>query len=196
MPKENRSINLDDEREYDPADYDANPDNAVAVYSNRVDDVDDRGHFDDERGKPYVARPNAETGRHDDERATRRRGPVPRASRIPANAPRPRDHQPKREKRDKPAKRAARAALEREAEGIETVVVAFDGEEYEIPADPLDWDLAVTEAFELGRVITAVRGLLGPRQFAKVSRKRYTNRQFSELFDLLAQAGGFDDAGN
>ena len=86
--------------------------------------------------------------------------------------------------------------MQREAEGIDTVTVEFDGEEYTIPADPLDWDLTVTEAFELGRAITAVRGLLGPEQFATVTRKRYTNRKFGELFDLLAKAGGFDDSGN
>ena len=76
------------------------------------------------------------------------------------------------------------------------VEVEFDGEVYEIPADPIDWEVSTTEAFEQGKVVTAIRQLLGPEQWKAVSAKRYRNRQFRELFDLLAEAGGFDNSGN
>jgi hypothetical protein len=171
MPAPREAINLDDG--YNPADYDENDDHTVE-YDRAIDDRDERGHYDDERhGKPRVARP-------------RELNP-PRRSRIPAHAPRPQDH-----KRSKKKKTAA----QREAEGIETTDVEFDGEVYTIPADPLDWDVEVTEAFEQGKVVTAVRGMLGPKQWRTVAAKGYTNRQFSKLFDLIARAGGFKNAGN
>lgn len=104
---------------------------------------------------------------------------------IPANAPKPQDH-----------KAPKKTAAQREAEGIDEVEVEFDGEIYEIAADPIDWEVSTTEAFEQGKVVTAIRQLLGPEQWKAVSAKRYRNRQFRELFDLLAEAGGFDNSGN
>lgn len=104
---------------------------------------------------------------------------------IPANAPKPQDRKP-------PKKTAA----QREAEGIETVEVEYDGEFYEIPADPIDWKVSTTEAFEQGKIVTAIRGLVGREQWAILAGKGYRNRQFRELFDLLAEAGGFEQSGN
>lgn len=104
---------------------------------------------------------------------------------IPANAPKPQDH-----------KAPKKTAAQREAEGIDEVEVEFDGEIYEIAADPIDWKVSTTEAFEQGKVVTAIRQLLGPEQWKTLSAKRYRNRQFRELFDLLAEAGGFDNSGN
>lgn len=124
----------------------------------------------------------------DAEFGERRKPHRERASRIPEHAPRPQDHQPKAKKKPKVKK----SPQQREAEGIETVEVEFDGETYEIPADPIDWEIDVTEAFETGRMITACRGLLGPEQFAVLSRKGYRNRDFRRLFKLLAEAGGFE----
>ena len=59
---------------------------------------------------------------------------------IPANAPKPQDH-----------KAPKKTAAQREAEGIDEVEVEFDGEVYEIPADPIDWEVSTTEAFEQGK---------------------------------------------
>lgn len=174
MPDNRDSISLDngsyepDRYDPDPDDYDENPASVADRHTGRVDDVDQRGT---DRLKQLGA------GR----------------SRIPDHAPRPMDHQPKKKKRkrDKP-----RSAAEREALGIETVSVEFDGETYVIPADPLDWELPTTEAFEQGKAITAIRGLFGPQQYRQLMSKGYRNRQFQELFNLLAEAGGFEIAGN
>lgn len=117
------------------------------------------------------------------------------ARRIPANAPRPQDHL-KTRKTKKPKPKRARSAVEREARGIETVDVDYDGETYVIPAEVLDWSLDATVAFEEGRAVTAMRILLAPKQFRTLMSKGYTNRQFAELFDLLAKAGGFETSGN
>lgn len=119
-------------------------------------------------------------------RRSGKRAPAKRASAgtIPANAPKPQDRKPKK------------SAPQREAEGITTIEIEYDGEFYEIPADPADWPITASEALENKRVISAVRLMLGPQQWAKVARKGYRNRQFSEMFDLIANEGGFENAGN
>lgn len=106
------------------------------------------------------------------------------AGTIPANAPEPQDHKPKK------------SPPQREAEGITTIEIQFDGEDYEIPADPADWPVDASEAMEHNHVITAVRIMLGPKQWQKVARKKYRNRQFRELFDLIATESGFGTSGN
>lgn len=115
-----------------------------------------------------------------------KRAPAKRASAgtIPANAPEPQDHKPKK------------SPPQREAEGITTIEIQFDGEEYEIPADPADWPVDASEAMEHNHVITAVRIMLGPKQWQKVARKKYRNRKFRELFDLIATESGFGTSGN
>ncbi|WP_328660362.1 hypothetical protein [Nocardia salmonicida] len=172
----NDAISLDDG--YQPSDYDPPSDDVATEYVDAVDAVDDRGHFDDDRGKPRVSRPK----------------PLAPRSTVPPHAPRPQDHlKPRKAKK---RKRRASDPAQREAAGIETETVEFDGESYTIAADPLDWSLPVTQAFEEGKVLTAIRGLLGPAQYRALLAKDYTNRQFSELFGLLAEAGGFETAGN
>jgi len=169
MPHRQDSISLDNG--YQPTDYTAPP-------------VD----YDDGPG-------DAEYVDGFTDRQTLRRHFEAQPSRIPAHAPRPQDHQPKKAKKAKRNRRATDPA-EREALGIETETVEYDGEEYTIPADPMDWSLPVTQAFEDGKVLTAIRGLLGPDQYRTLLGKGYTNRRFSELFELLAKAGGFETAGN
>lgn len=172
MPAPRDSINLDDG--YDPADYDREPDEprSVAEYI-----AADNGRYESVR----VDEPD---GRPED----RPRGRImnrPTGSRIPSHAPKPQDHKP-------PQKTAA----QREAEGIETVEVEFDDVVYSIMADPVDWPLDATEAFEQGKALTAIRGLLGEKQWRVVRSKNYRNKDFNELFHLLARAGGFGPAGN
>lgn len=167
MPEPREAISLDD-GQYDPAAY-----------------VEDRAASQYEPDYDAIARVNN----------------YARESRIPAHAPRPQDHKPPAKKRKK-AKKADRRQWQddspagREAAGVELAEIEFDGELYAFPADPLDWDLNVTEAFEHGKVVTAVRGMLGPGQWRKVAAKGYKNRQFRELFDMMAEAGGFKNAGN
>ncbi|PPJ31912.1 hypothetical protein C5E45_33005 [Nocardia nova] len=156
MPAPRDSIDLD--RDYDPADYEREPDEIEA---------------------PEVDEPEVER---------RPRGRIvnrTNGSRIPAHAPKPQDRKP-------PKKTAA----QREAEGIETAEVEFDDVIYSIPVDPVDWPLDATEAFEQGKAITAIRGLLGEKQWRVVRSKGYRNKDFNELFNLLAKAGGFSSAGN
>lgn len=157
MPR-NETVSLD--TEYDPDDYDVAQREAEA----------ERDYPDD---PPPRRRSN---GKRPAKRAS--------AGTIPANAPEPQDHKPKK------------SAPQREAEGIDTIEILFDGEKYEIPADPADWPIEASEAMEYNRVITAVRLMLGPKQWQRVLRKKYRNRKFRELFDLISNEGGFGNSGN
>ena len=116
-----------------------------------------------------------------------------KASVIPANAPRPQDHKPKASEEpedDYPA------AVVDEATGILMVTIHHDGLDLSIPADPEDWPIMATRAFEQGKIITAIENLLSTREFAKLAAKNYRNKEFGKLYERLAKAGGFDNSGN
>lgn len=82
----------------------------------------------------------------------------------------------------------AAAAVKAEAKG-EGFTVEFDGESYVIPP-ALDWDLEALEALEEGRVVAAVRALLGDEGWARFREKRRTVRDLNEFFELAAGAAG------
>ena len=111
---------------------------------------------------------------------------------IPANAPRPQDRKAKAS--DEPEEYPN--AVMDEATGILMVTIHHDGMELTIPADPEDWPIQATLAFEDGKILNAIRALLSPREFNKVLAKNYRNKDFGKLYERLAKAGGFDNAGN
>ncbi|WP_280371171.1 hypothetical protein [Nocardia wallacei] len=169
MPTPRESIDLDAD-EYDPSQY------AEAE------------EYEEEPPRPARARSTANRATR---RAATKRAPT-RASRVPATAPQPQDHKPPAP----PRKARPKPAVQVEAEGIETVEVEYDGEFYVIPADPLDWPRTASKAFERGQANIAIDLILGTKQARKLDRKGYTNRQTNELFELLAEAGGFENMGN
>lgn len=83
-----------------------------------------------------------------------------------------------------------------EATGILMVTIEHDGLELSIPADPEDWPIDATLAFEDGKVLSAIRGLLSTKEFNKILGKKYRNKDFGKLYEKLAKAGGFDTSGN
>lgn len=113
-----------------------------------------------------------------------------RGTRELGSRPRPQDHLPPRDE-ELPATPVMNEAL-----GILVVPVRFDGMDLEVPADPEDWPVKATLAFEDGKVVNACRHLLSPEDFDKVMAKNYRNRQFGDLFNALAKAGGFANSGN
>ena len=116
-----------------------------------------------------------------------------KASATPEHAPRPQDHKPKASEEpedDYPA------AVVDEATGILMVTIHHDGLDLSIPADPEDWPIMATRAFEQGKIITAIENLLSTREFAKLAAKNYRNKEFGKLYERLAKAGGFDNSGN
>lgn len=119
-------------------------------------------------------------------RAPEDRRPAPDMSR----APRPRDREPAKKRAEAPV------PVMDEGLGIDVVTIEHDGMELTLPADPEDWPIDATYAFEQGKIISAVRAILSAEDFAKIIRKRYRNKEFGKLYEALAKAGGFETGGN
>ena len=115
-----------------------------------------------------------------------------KASVIPAHAPRPTDRKAKASEADEEYP----TAVMDEATGILMVTIRHDGLDLSIPADPEDWPIMATRAFEQGKIITAIENLLSTREFSEVAAKGYRNKDFGKLYERLARAGGFDNSGN
>ena len=116
-----------------------------------------------------------------------------KASVIPDHAPRPQDRKAKAS--DEPEEEYPNAVVD-EATGIPMVSITHDGLTLAIPADPEDWPILATRAFEQGKIITAIENLLSARDFGRLVAKNYRNKQFGKLYERLAKAGGFDTSGN
>lgn len=91
--------------------------------------------------------------------------------------------------------------VEREANGVTVTSVDYDGETYWVPVAPEDWDARATRAFEDGKGMTALQYILEPGEDGRpgydlLLSKHYRMRQINELFDLVAEIGGFETAGN
>lgn len=92
-------------------------------------------------------------------------------------------------------KGAGTSPVEAEAVGELTVDVEFRGTTYTIDAATDDWDVETTLAFEEGKGVSALRGLLGADQFAAFLATKPKNRDANALGDLIAQKLGFKNAG-
>lgn len=80
-------------------------------------------------------------------------------------------------------------ALAEQARG-EAVTVVFDGETYTLPVKE-DWDIAILEAAEEGRVSTIMRLLLGPEQYAKFRSRHTKIRELNAFAEaIMARYGG------
>ncbi|HET8581771.1 MAG TPA: hypothetical protein VFL65_00855 [Jatrophihabitans sp.] len=78
----------------------------------------------------------------------------------------------------------------------DVAAVEWRGRTFTFPADVEDWPAEAVEAFEQDKAMTAVHAVLGDKQWQAVRRvSGGTVREVVELFELLAKAAGFDDAG-
>lgn len=85
--------------------------------------------------------------------------------------------------------------IEAEAAGIETVTVTFNDTDFTFPSDPLDWPTKVMRAFEEGKAIACIQGLVGERLYQKAGIDDWPVRQTTALFEKFAEAVGLDSAG-
>ncbi|AZV00744.1 hypothetical protein SEA_KIKO_17 [Gordonia phage Kiko] len=119
----------------------------------------------------------------------------------------------KRTPRKAPAKPAAAAALEaqdrpsaaidesraREVDGVTLVPFDFRGDTYWFPRDVEDWDLRAMRAFEDDKALTALEYLFaddedGRPGYELLMSRGYRLRDVEELFELVAEIGGFAEA--
>lgn len=91
--------------------------------------------------------------------------------------------------------------VENEVTG-DQVVVEWEGLRLELPPTPDDWDPDTLEAFETGKAMTAIRSLLGStdyeqarRDWAKANGSKMKVRDLGRLMEAIAEAYGFDTAG-
>lgn len=65
----------------------------------------------------------------------------------------------------------------------------FDGVKYSVD-NTMDWDLDVLEAVEDDKIVTIVRALMGPDQWAKFKSKPRKVADLNALFEAIAKAVG------
>lgn len=65
----------------------------------------------------------------------------------------------------------------------------FDGVKYSVDST-MDWDLEVLEAVEDDKIVTIVRTLMGPEQWAKFKAKPRKVADLNALFEAIAKAVG------
>jgi hypothetical protein len=92
-------------------------------------------------------------------------------------------------------------AVQAEAEDATTITVDWLGVPVVLPAKPDDWDLDAMEAFEQGKAVTAVRGVLGKgyestvEAFKKTHGRKPQVRDLESLMQGFAEAYGFESPG-
>lgn len=76
--------------------------------------------------------------------------------------------------------------------------VVHNGERYRLPASPDDWSIDALEAFENGKVATAIKGILGLKAWTKIRATLSGGghvRDLEPLMDQIARAYGFESVG-
>lgn len=74
-------------------------------------------------------------------------------------------------------------------------LVIYKGKDYRLPDTPDDWDLDTLEAFEEGRALAAVHGILGDKSYASIKAQGAKVRDLDSIMDQIAKAYGFETAG-
>lgn len=94
-------------------------------------------------------------------------------------------------KDDKDAPETTKAA-KAEAEGAETLTVAYDGEDWDIPLNRGDWDIEAQVAIEEGKFFVLLKMLLGPAQWRRftVGKKRTFADGDAFVAKILAESMG------
>lgn len=94
-------------------------------------------------------------------------------------------------------------AVQREAEDVdETTVVEWRDLKLTLPASLDLWDTDTLEAFEKGQAVTAVRGLVGSKEydklradFQKLHGRKIQARDLNQLGDVIAETYGLERQG-
>lgn len=150
--------------------------------SNNEIDIDDLDDFDDDEISERIE----QTARLNRER---RRAVEKNRKLVPAHAPEPQDH-----KESKPPKSVVE--VEANNDGDEMIPIEHDGEVYHIPADPDDWPGMALYYFENDKAFSALKELLDGNGWDRLAAKNYKTREFTKIFEKVAEAMGFASAGN
>ena len=91
------------------------------------------------------------------------------------------------------------AALKAEAnpdeDGSAPITLEWDGVTYTVESNAELWPVTVVEAFEDGKSVTAIRGIIGAKQWATYKAGNPNTRAMGRFFDAIAKACGLTSAG-
>lgn len=108
-------------------------------------------------------------------------------------------HRPAGVKQPQDRKPPKKTAAQREAEGVDTVPVEWEGLTFYVPSDPDEWDFwTVTEPLSANNIPQGLMGLLGPKQALELrkAKPKLSNTEARALFDAIGEAVGTGSAGN
>lgn len=92
-------------------------------------------------------------------------------------------------------KTIAPAVRDEAQESSEPKKLTLDGAEYVLPASSDQWPLAALEGFEEGKIVAALRSLLGPQQWARLKESGATLSDLNTLAEQIAGVYGFESPG-
>ncbi|WP_017542960.1 hypothetical protein [Nocardiopsis prasina] len=90
---------------------------------------------------------------------------------------------------------AARAVRDEATAAPEPKRLTLGGVEYLLPATSDQWPLAALEGFEEGKIVAAVRSLLGAEQWQRLKDTGATLADLNVLAEQIAAAYGFQSPG-
>ncbi|MEC3894818.1 MULTISPECIES: Rossmann-fold NAD(P)-binding domain-containing protein [Nocardiopsis] len=77
----------------------------------------------------------------------------------------------------------------------EAKTLSLRGADYSVPASSDAWPLGALEGFEEGRIVAALRSLLGPEQWARLKEEGATLGDLNTLAEQIAGVYGFESPG-
>ncbi len=86
----------------------------------------------------------------------------------------------------------ALSAVKDEAAEVKTKVFTFDGEQWTMPSAE-DWDLEVFELVEDQKIVSAVRMILGEKQWTKFKSKKRKAEDLMDMFVEIQKRMGVED---
>ncbi|RKS07577.1 hypothetical protein DFP74_3255 [Nocardiopsis sp. Huas11] len=90
---------------------------------------------------------------------------------------------------------SAPAVQDEAVDRTEPKALTLAGVEYRVPASSEEWPLAALEGFEEGKVVAALRALLGPDQWAGLKESGATLGDLNALAEQIASVYGFQSPG-
>lgn len=89
-------------------------------------------------------------------------------------------------------KGTALKAIKEEAADPNTKVFEYDGEQWAMkPTD--EWDIEIFEMIEDSKLVSAVREILGAKQWAQFKAKKRKVKDFSDIYDKIQEVMGVSD---